>query len=84
MPTPDVRKTLDDVVQELRRDPEKYKQLRGRIEQASSDEERAEILVDFATSDEKLRGIVPDEQTTAGIGTVTVTTVLTPAGPPRE
>lgn len=80
----DPSNALEDIIRELRSNPEKYKELREKIEQAQSDEERGKALIDFVTSDAQLKRIAPQGGPIAGTGTVTVTTVLTPAGPPRS
>ena len=48
--------------EELRTDPVKYTEFRDRVLSASTDRERAELLVGFATDYAELRKLMPEVQ----------------------
>src|SRR4051794_13821887 len=70
-------------IKEIKSDPERYKELRERLKGKSTDEERAEVLVEFITDNEGLLTALPDhedDRIKAAI-TITITTVFIFATP---
>lgn len=74
----DPSNAVTEIINELRSNPEKYKELREKVVSAQTDEERAELLINFVTSDAQIKSIAPQGDVVAGTGTITVTTVFTP------
>lgn len=87
-PEEDPRKQMDRMISYLRENPEAYSRVREQFISADSDKERVDLLIDFATSDEQLRALIPEqlvrgpkgrgEELMATWTTVTVTTVTIP------
>ncbi len=65
-----------EVVKELRGDKEKYQELKNKIRDVKSEEDRADILIDFVTRDERLGQLLGGGANAAAITTVTITTVI--------
>jgi len=70
------RKLAEELVSEIRSNPEKYAELRQSVLEAQSDDERANLLIDFATDEDTLRRLVPDGDSKVAHPTITTTTVL--------
>lgn len=70
-------------IKEVKSDPTKYQELRDRLKGLQTDEERADVLVDFITDNESLLTALPDreDERVKAAWTVTVTTVFIFAGP---
>lgn len=83
VPDDEAQERLDVIVRRLRDNPEEFRDIRERFHTADTDEERINLLIDFATTDERLATLVPSgvrrgEQLAATVTTVTVTTVTIP------
>lgn len=64
-------------IKEIKSDPAKYHELRERLKGKSTDEERAEVLVEFITDNQSLVAALPEgEDRIVGALTITVTTVF--------
>lgn len=79
----DAQERLDAIVRRLRDDPDEFRDIRERFHSADTDEERVNVLIDFATTDDRLATLVPSgvrrgDQLAATVTTVTVTTVTIP------
>lgn len=79
----DPRERIDRMIHRLRDNPEEFQDIRRKFHTADSDEERVNLLIDFATSDERLTHLVPSglqrgDELAATVTTVTVTTVTIP------
>lgn len=66
--------SLSRILSDLNENPEKYEAIRRRVAAAGSDAERAEILIEFATSFEELKGMALEKDDEIALG-VTITTV---------
>lgn len=68
---------MAEVIHELRDNPERYRTLKEALDNANNDDDRAQILVDFATSEDELFRKIPDYDPAAPkagtIGTITTT-----------
>ena len=76
------RQHAHDFVQYLRKHPEQYTALRDRLTAAKTEDERVQILLDFATSDHELAKLSPTSggpETQLMWTTVTVTTIFVPS-----
>lgn len=73
-----IEQSLLQAVTIMRRDPEKYRQVRSALAGAGSDQERVRQLLSFATSERDLAALMPTgtAEPQAAITTVTVTTVF--------
>lgn len=82
-PGDDPQERLDAMVRRLRENPAEFRDIRERFYTAETDEERINLLIDFAITDERLATLVPSgvrrgDQLAATVTTVTVTTVTIP------
>lgn len=70
-------------IKEIKSDPTQYKELRERLKGKTTDEERAEVLVEFITDNEDLLTALPDSEDDRikAAWTITVTTVFIFASP---
>jgi hypothetical protein len=70
-------------IKEIKSDPTQYKELRERLKGKTTDEERAEVLVEFITDNEDLLTALPDNEDDRikAAWTITVTTVFIFATP---
>lgn len=70
-------------IREVKSDPAKYQELRDRLKGLETDEQRADVLVEFITDNESLLTALPDreDERVKAAWTVTVTTVFIFAGP---
>lgn len=70
-------------IKEIKSDPAQYKELRERLKGKTTDEERAEVLVEFITNNEDLLTALPDSEDDRikAAWTITVTTVFIFATP---
>lgn len=70
-------------IKEIKSDPTQYKELRERLKGKTTDEERAEVLVEFITDNEDLLTALPDSEDDRikAAWTITVTTVFIFAAP---
>lgn len=70
-------------IKEIKSDPTQYKELRERLKGKTTDEERAEVLVEFITDNEDLLTALPDSEDDRikAAWTITVTTVFIFATP---
>lgn len=70
-------------IKEIKSDPTQYKELRERLKGKTTDEERAEVLVEFITDNEDLLTALPDNEDDRikAAWTITVTTVFIFASP---
>jgi hypothetical protein len=82
---PDTERTILEIIQTLRDNPEKYAAFRRALNEAGTDEaERVRTLLHFATSEQELAALVPaslrrgegEPEALMAITTVTVTTVF--------
>jgi hypothetical protein len=73
-------------IKEIKSDPTQYKELRERLKGKTTDEERAEVLVEFITDNEELLTALPDneDERIKAAWTITVTTVFIFATPACE
>ena len=72
-------------IKEIKSDPTKYQELRERLKGKTSDEARAEVLVDFITDNESLLTALPDseDERIKAAWSITVTTVFIFATPAK-
>ncbi|MCR4344548.1 MAG: hypothetical protein NUV44_07255 [Candidatus Scalindua sp.] len=80
---PTVKKDLDQIIKQLRKNPKVFTALSKKFKTAKTDEKRMKILFDFAIDSKGLRRILPKDmqpggQAFATVTTVTVTTVTIP------
>jgi hypothetical protein len=70
-------------IKEIKSDPTQYKELRERLKGKTTDDERAEVLVEFITDNEDLLTALPDHEDDRikAAWTITVTTVFIFASP---
>ena len=70
-------------IKEIKSDPAQYKELRERLKGKTTDEERAEVLVEFITDNEGLLTALPDHEDDRikAAWTITVTTIFIFATP---
>lgn len=70
-------------IKEIKSDPSQYQALRERLKGLSTDEERAEVLVEFITDNEDLLTALPDgeDERIKAAWSITVTTVFIFASP---
>lgn len=68
---------IENVIKHFKDDPTAWKQLADKLNRASSDDERARLLIDFAVSEDALRRMLPGDDTVAATPTVTTVTVTT-------
>lgn len=70
-------------IKEIKSDPTQYKELRERLKGKTTDEERAEVLVEFITDNEDLLTALPDNEDDRikAAWTITVTTIFIFATP---
>lgn len=73
---PAVKKDLDQIIKNLRKDPKAFTTLRKKFKAAKTDEKRVKILFDFAIDSKGLIKILPRDMLPGGeVALVTVTTV---------
>ncbi len=67
-----------EAIREIKSNPERFAQLRDELKGKTTDDERAEVLVDFITRhDDLMRGLPSGDPTVAAtVTTVTVTTIF--------
>ena len=65
---------IQKVLEDMRSHPEKYDEIYQKVTAATTDEEKAEILLRFATSFEDIQGTV-DEGSGAVVAGTTITTI---------
>lgn len=66
-----------DIIKELRTDKARYAEFKGKLTKAKTDEERADMLVDFVIKDQRVRQVVGGQGGEVAMSTtVTVTTVI--------
>lgn len=70
------RAQMLEVIKELRGDKEKYQILKDKMREVKTEEDRADILIDFVTRDERIGQVLGGNANAAAITTVTVTTVI--------
>lgn len=75
---------FQDFINNLKEDPETFRQLKEKLAAAATDDEKAEVLVNFATTDSDLIQALPDDIGSTGpqafpiTVTVTVTVTISP------
>lgn len=79
----DPRERINQMIKRLRENPKEFQDIRRKFHTARTDEERVDLLIDFATTDERLARLTPSglregDQMAATVTTVTVTTVTIP------
>ena len=73
------KKTLVQIIQKLRENPDKYNKLRESLKSTKDDEEKAVQLINFATNERELTALIPNkvgDAQAAAWTTVTVTTIF--------
>ena len=79
----EARDRVADIVKKLREDPKEFSKIREKLRAAETDDQRVDLLVDFAVTEERIASLVPSGlggggQALATVTTVTVTTVTIP------
>ncbi len=72
-------------IKEIKSDPTKYQELRERLKGKTSDDERAEVLVEFITDNQSLLTALPDTEDGRIVAawSITITTVFIFASPAK-
>lgn len=72
-------------IKEIKSDPSRYQELRERLKGKNTDEERAEVLVEFITDNQSLLTALPDgeDERIVAAWSITITTVFIFASPAK-